>query len=130
MRSFFRNKFNDYLTNAANYRIKGGYDRKNNEYIVTFPSRETFSIDISGCTSDFDIEGAYVDSGSVYFPGNIVIGNPEYVTYDNEPETWDNICPVWNKWGYFIVDLSQLAATGNILVPQDEVLLRPRPPRS
>jgi hypothetical protein len=131
MTSYFRDKFNEYLTNAADYRIFGGYNRKHNEYTVTFPARTTSTIEIvsgeSTCTSTFAAQGVYVDGGNIYFPGNIVGGNPQYVTYDNEPETWDRICPVWNEWGHFIVDLSQVAETGNIIVPSTELNVRPTP---
>jgi len=115
MRQYFYDKQGVFSQNYAGVAFPGGFDKINEEAIVSFPEVIKSEMTVGGDTATVSFSNV-VDAGFRWeVPVRIEIPrNPNQLVWGNESRNWEDICENWEDWGGPLYTSEEIAETGKI----------------
>ena len=125
VRNYLYGKSKDYLRNYANINIISGYDKENDETIVTFPTLSSTDI----LVDDVGMVGGAIQQA--VFSGDFLQINvtpvledaPIELTFSSELRNWEDIEENWDAWGDGnFYNTTEISETGNVAISNDDLI--------
>lgn len=123
MRSYFYEQSNLYFQNYAASKFYGGYDRENDESIITFPSVSISNITVGSSQTPIEapLPNTTATTANMLTTVGIEQGTPRQLTMGNEERSWETIDENWEDWGGNIYSTNEIAERGYVEVTYDDI---------
>ena len=123
MRSYFYRETKLYQQNYGGAKFFGGYDRENEEAIITFPQVTSGAIVVTPSQTPVisPLPNSTEVSGNIFTTVDVQQGTPKTRTWSSETRTWAEIDETWDQWGGAEYDTSEIAERGIVEVPADKI---------
>lgn len=120
MRNYFYNTSKGYIESYAQTRIIGGYDSRNKESIISFPTLLTSSVTTSSGDMIGGLPNSSADDTNLTIGVDVGVGNPDKVTFGNESRIFGEISETFGSWGGNKYSTYDIAEKGSVDITQGQ----------
>lgn len=118
MRGYFYEQSNIYFQNYAATKFYGGYDRQNDESIISFPSVFISNVMVGGNDTPLEspMPNTVATTANMVTTVGVEQGTPRQLTMGNEKRNWEDIDENWEDWGGNLYTTNEIAERGYVEV--------------